>query len=107
MPWIKAIPKMDGSFYFSLRDISKGKIFDSAKDCMDSFDRFEKDSSFGMMSTCRPIFLPLNDEELDFFNNVLETYKQNTEKREESKKMEELAETLIDVLKCVKAALKE
>ena len=63
MPWIKATPRMSGKFEFSMDDISSGKVYKTAEECIDSFGMFEKDSSFGPLMTCRPIFFPLNDEE--------------------------------------------
>ena len=59
MPWIKATPRMGGTFEFSMDDISRGKVYKTAEECMDSFSRFEKDASFGPLMTCRPIFFPL------------------------------------------------
>ena len=59
MPWIKATPRMGGKFEFSMDDISRGKVYKTAEECMDSFSRFEKDASFGPLMTCRPIFFPL------------------------------------------------
>lgn len=94
MPWIKATPKMNGNFYFDLRT-----TFKTAEDCMNSFTRFEKDDSFGALTTCRPIFFPLNDEELKAF---YEMQKKANEAIEEKKKLsasEELAENLLTLFK--------
>lgn len=40
MPWIKATPRMGGTFEFSMDDISRGKVYKTAEECMDSFSRF-------------------------------------------------------------------
>ena len=105
MPWIKATPKMRGTFEFSMDDISRGKVYKTAEECMDSFSRFEKDASFGPLMTCRPIFFPLNDEELDAFKAAFAVGKASAEEDKKHSKMDELAGTLVDFLKTLKTAI--
>ncbi len=105
MPWIKATPKMRETFEFSMEDISRGKVYKTAEECMDSFSRFEKDSSFGRMMTCRPIFFPLNDEELEAFKAAFAAGKTSAENGKKNAKMDELAGTLVDFLKTLKNAI--
>jgi hypothetical protein len=105
MPWIKATPKMSGKFEFSMDDISRGNVYKTAEECMDSFGRFEKDSSFGPLMTCRPIFFPLNDDELEAFKAAFAAGKTSTEEGKKIAKMDELAGTLVDFLKTLKKAI--
>lgn len=105
MPWIKATPKMGGKFEFSMDDISRGKVYKTAEECMDSFGMFEKDDSFGPLMTCRPIFFPLSDEELDAFKAAFAAGKTSTEEGNKITKMDELAGTLVDFLKTLKNAI--
>jgi len=105
MPWIKATPKMNGKFEFSMDDISRGKVYKTAEECMDSFGRFEKDSFFGPLMTCRPIFFPLNDEELEAFKAAFAAGKTGADEVKKNAKMDELAGTLIDFLKTLKNAV--
>ena len=107
MPWIKATPKMGGTFEFSMNDISRGKVYKTAEECMDSFGRFEKDSSFGPLMTCRPIFFPLNDEELEAFKAAFAAGKTSAEDGKKTAKMDELAGTLVDFLKTLKIAVEK
>ena len=86
MPWIKATPRMGGKFEFSMEDISRGKVYKTAEECMDSFSRFEKDDSFGPLMTCRPIFFPLNDEELEAFNAAFAAGKTSAETNTKNQK---------------------
>lgn len=105
MPWIKATPKISGKFEFSMDDIAMGKVYKTAEECMDSFSRFEKDASFGRLMTCRPIFFPLNDEELDAFKAAFAAGKTSAEDGKKNAKMDELAGTLVDFLKTLKKAI--
>ena len=107
MPWIKATPRMGGKFEFSMDDISRGKVYKTADECMDSFSRFEKDASFGPLMTCRPIFFPLNDEELEAFNAAFAAAKASAEEVKKNAKMNELAGTLVDFLKTLKIAVEK
>ena len=107
MPWIKATPRMGGKFEFSMDDISRGKVYKTAEECIDSFSRFEKDSSFGPLMTCRPIFFPLNDEELDAFKAAFAAGKTSAEEVKKNAKMDELAGTLVDFLKTLKMAVEK
>ena len=107
MPWIKATPKMSGVFEFSMNDISRGKVYKTAEECMDSFGMFEKDASFGPLMTCRPIFFPLNDEELEAFNAAFAAAKASAEEVKKNAKMDELAGTLVDFLKTLKMAVEK
>lgn len=107
MPWIKATPRMGGKFEFSMDDISMGKVYKTADECMDSFSRFEKDGSFGPLMTCRPIFFPLNDEELEAFNAAFDACKISAEDVKKNAKMDELAGTLVDFLKTLKIAVEK
>ena len=107
MPWIKATPKMGGKFEFSMDDISRGKVYKTAEDCMDSFGWFEKDSSFGPLMTCRPIFFPLNDEELEAFKAVFAAGKTSAEEGKKNANMDEFARTLVDFLKTLKIAVEK
>lgn len=107
MPWIKATPKIRGKFEFSMDDIAMGKVYKTAEECMDSFGRFEKDSSFGPMMTCRPIFFPLNDEELEAFKAAFAAGKTSAEEAKKSEKMDELAGTLVDFFKTLKKAVEK
>lgn len=107
MPWIKATPRMVGTFEFSMNDISMGKVYKTAEECMDSFGRFEKDSSFGPLMTCRPIFFPLNDKELEAFKAAFVAGKTSAEEGEKTAKMDELAGTLVDFLKTLKIAVEK
>ena len=102
MPWIKATPKMGGKFEFSMDDISRGKVYKTAEECMDSFGMFEKDDSFGPLMTCRPIFFPLNDEELEAFKAAFAAGKTSAEEGKKTDKMDELAGTLVDLCNMVK-----
>ena len=74
---------------------------------MDSFSRFEKDASFGPLMTCRPIFFPLNDEELDAFKAAFAAGKNSAEDDKKKVKMNELAGTLVDFLKTLKMAVEK
>lgn len=74
---------------------------------MDSFGRFEKDSSFGPLMTCRPIFFPLNDEELEAFKAAFAAGKTSAEEGKKTAKMDELAGTLVDFLKTLKIAVEK
>ena len=74
---------------------------------MDSFDMFEKDSSFGPLMTCRPIFFPLNDEELEAFKAAFAASKNSAEDGKKNAKMDELAGTLVDFLKTLKIAVEK
>jgi len=95
MPWFKATPRAsDCCFNFDLRN-----PFKTAEDCMDSFTRFEKDDSFGPLTTCRPIFFPLNDEELEGFYEVQKHAKDGAEERKKLRASEELAENLLTLVK--------
>ena len=105
MPWIKATPKMGGKFEFSMDDISRGKVYKTAEECMDSFGRFETDASFGTLMTCRPIFFPLNDEELEAFKAAFAAGKTSAEEGKKIAKIDELAGTLVDFLKTLKKAI--
>lgn len=105
MPWIKATPKMCGTFEFSMGDISRGKVYKTAEECMDSFGRFEQVSSFGPLMTCRPIFFPLNDEELEAFKAAFAAGKTSAEDGKKNAKIDGLAGTLIDFLKTLKTAI--
>ena len=107
MPWIKATPRIGGKFEFSMDDISRGKVYKTAEECMDSFSRFEKDASFGPLMTCRPIFFPLNDEELEAFNAAFSACKTSAEDSKKNAKMDELAGTLVDFLKTLKMAVEK
>ena len=107
MPWIKATPKFGGTFEFSMYDISRGKVYKTAEECMDSFSRFEKDASFGSLMTCRPIFFPLNDEELEVFKTAFAAGKTSVEDCKKNAKMDELAGTLVDFLKTLKIAVEK
>ena len=107
MPWIKATPKFGGTFEFSMDDISRGKVYKTAEECMDSFGRFEKDASFGPLMTCRPIFFPLNDEELEAFKAAFTAGKTSAEEYKRTAKMDELAGTLVDFLKTLKIAVEK
>ena len=107
MPWIKATPKFSGTFEFSINDISRGRVYKTAEECMDSFSRFEKDASFGPLMTCRPIFFPLNDEELEAFKVAFATGKTRVEEGKKTEKMDELAGTLVDFLKTLKIAVEK
>ena len=107
MPWIKATPKMSGVFEFSMNDISRGKVYKTAEECMDSFSRFEKDASFGPLMTCRPVFFPLNDEELEAFNAAFAAGKTSAEENKKIAKMDELVGTLVDFLKTLKIAVEK
>ena len=102
MPWIKATPTMNGNYTIDFKSIRDGKIFNTADDCMDSFTRFEKDSSFGSMVTCRPVFFPLNDDELNFFNKIVEGYRGQIGQLKKNEKTEELASTLLELIKAIK-----
>ena len=105
MPWIKATPKMSGTFEFSMNDFSSGKVYKTAEECMDSFSRFEKDTSFGPLTTCWPIFFPLNDEELEAFKAAFAAGKTSAEDGKKIAKMNELAGTLVDFLTTLKKAI--
>lgn len=94
MPWFKSTPKMSGGFYFDLNN-----PFKTAEDCMNSFTRFEKDDSFGPFRTCRPIFFPFNDEELEVFYEVQKHAKDCAEERKKLCASEELAENLLTLVK--------
>ena len=107
MPWIKATPKFGGTFEFSLNDILSGKAAKTAEECMDSFGRFEKDASFGPLMTCRPIFFPLNDEELEAFKAAFAVGKTSAEEDKKNAKMDELAGILVDFLKTLKIAVQK
>lgn len=107
MPWLKATSKMGGKFEFSMDDISRGKVYETAEECMDSFGRFEKDSSFGPLMTCRPIFFPLYDEELEAFKAAFAAGKTNAERGKKNAKMDELAGTLVEFLKTLKIAVEK
>ena len=107
MPWIKATPKFDGMFVFSMKDISRGEVYKTAEECMDSFGMFERDASFGPSMTCRPIFFPLNDEELEAFNAAFAAGKTSAEDGKKNAKMDELAGTLVDFLKTLKIAVEK
>lgn len=107
MPWIKATPKMGGTFELSMYDISRGKVYETAEECMDSFGRFEKDDSFGSLMTCRPIFFPLNDKELEAFKTAFAAGKRHAEEGKKNAKMDELAGTLVDFLKTLKIAVEK
>jgi hypothetical protein len=98
---------MGGKFEFSMDDISRGKVYKTAEECIDSFSRFEKDASFGPLMTCRPIFFPLNDEELDAFKAAFAECKTSAEKVKKNAKMDELAGTLVDFLKTLKMAVEK
>ena len=74
---------------------------------MDSFGRFEKDASFGPLMTCRPIFFPLNDEELEAFKAAFAAGKNSAEEGKKTAKMDELAGTLVDFLKTLKIAVEK
>ena len=105
MPWIKATPKMRGTFEFSMDDISRGKVYKTAEECMDSFGRFDTDASFGPLMTCRPIFFPLNDEELEAFKAAFAAGKTSAEDDKKNAKIDELAGTLVDFFKTLKKAI--
>ena len=107
MPWVKATPNMRGMFEISMDEIAKGKVYDSAEDCMDHFRACEKDSSFGPIMTCRPVFFPLNDDELMVFKSAFAEGKANLEDHKKSAKMDELAGTLIDFIRTLKTAVEK
>lgn len=90
MPWYKLVKKLDGSNYVDMR-----KPYASAEECMNNFSRFEKDTSFGC-APCWPIFYPYNDEELDFFNKII-----NDMKKEKKDPTKELADKLLSLVEAV------
>ena len=94
MPWFKATSRMHGGFDFDLRN-----PFKTAEDCMNSFTRFEKDDSFGPLTTCRPIFFPLNDEELKGFYELQRKANEAIEEQKKFAASEELAENLLTLVK--------
>lgn len=97
MPWLKLTRKMDGTNSVDLRH-----PFKSAEDCMDSFDRFERDPSFGF-SPCWPVFYPANDEELEAFKNFLKA----AEESEKPDPTKELAKNLLGLVKEIAKHIKE
>lgn len=100
MPWVKAIPNMKG--YYTLE---MGRCFKSADECMDSFDSFERDSSFGPKMTCRPVFFPINDEELAVFYEMQKKASEKIEVEKKNQKVEELADTLLGLFKNINKCL--
>lgn len=91
MPWLKSTRYLNGEVH-----IEFGRRFCSAKECMDSFGRFEKDDSFGRPS-CWPVFWPANDEELDLFEEFLRKAQE-----QETDPTEELAKNLLDLVVKIK-----
>ena len=88
MDFYKTGQDLPSYFFHPIQEIESLKLLlmqnymlmDTAEECMDSFDMFEKDSSFGPLMTCRPIFFPLNDEELEAFKAAFAAGKTSAEK---------------------------
>lgn len=96
MPWLKSTRTCNGDVFINFE-----RKFNTAEECMASFTRFEKDSSFGMPS-CWPVFWPTSDEELKIFQEFL---KAAMEQKADPTK--ELAENLLGLVKALKKHLNE
>lgn len=90
MPWLKSTRMCSGDVRINFE-----KKFETAEDCMASFTRFEKDSSFGMPS-CWPIFWPGSDKELKIFEEFI-----NAARVHKTDPTEELAKNLLGLVKSV------
>lgn len=94
MPWLKSTRRMDGTITIDYR-----KPFRTAKECMESFGRFELDDSFGE-PPCWPVFWPAGDNELKAFEEFLEAAE-----NQKPSPTEELATNLVELVKAVKKHL--